>query len=46
MDLVDVVNIYIGHVLYSRSPKAREGSSLLTKLVNYYKGHIIAVFVL
>jgi len=30
MDLVDVVNIYIGYVLYSYSLKVREGSSLFT----------------
>jgi len=46
MDLVDVVNVYIGYILYSYSLKARKGNSLLIKLVNYYKSHIIAVFVL
>jgi len=46
MDLVDVVYIYIGYILYSYSFKARKGNSLLTYLVNYYKGYIVAVFVL
>jgi len=46
MDLVDVINVYTGYIIYSCSLKAREGNGLLTKLVNYYKGHIIAVFVL
>jgi len=46
MDLVDVVNVYTGYVLCDYSLKAREGNSLFTKLVNYYKGHIIAVFIL
>ena len=46
IDLVDIINVYTGHVLYGYSLKARKGNSLLTKLVNYYKGHIIAVFIL
>jgi len=46
MDLVDVINIYIGHILYSYSFKVRKENSLLTYLVNYYKGHIIAVLIL
>jgi len=46
MDLVDVINIYIGYVLCSYSLKAREGNGLFTKLVNYYKGHIVAMFIL
>jgi len=29
MDLVNVINIYIGHILYSYSLKAGEGNSLL-----------------
>jgi len=45
MDLVDIVNIYMGHILYSCSLKVREGNGLFTKLVNYYKGYIVAVFV-
>jgi len=46
MDLVDIINIYTGYILYGYSLKVREGNSLLTKLVNYYKGHVIAVFIL
>jgi len=30
MDLVDIVNVYIGYVLYGCSLKAREGNGLLT----------------
>jgi len=30
MDLVDVINVYTGHVLYGRSLKARKGNGLLT----------------
>jgi len=30
MDPVDIVNIYIGHVLYGYSLKSREGNGLLT----------------
>jgi len=30
MDLVNIVNIYIGHVFYSCGLKAGEGNSLLT----------------
>jgi len=30
MDSVDIVNIYIGHILYSYSLKVREGDGLLT----------------
>jgi len=30
MDPIDIVYIYIGHVLYGRSLKAREGNGLLT----------------
>jgi len=46
MDLVDVVNIHTGYVLCSCSLKAREGNGLLIKLVNYYKGHVVAMFIL
>jgi len=46
MDLVDIINIHTGYILYDRSLKVREGNGLFTKLVNYYKGYIIAVFVL
>jgi len=46
MDLVDIVNIYTGYILYSYSLKVREGNSLLIKLVNYYKCYVIAMFVL
>ena len=45
MDLVNVINIYAGHILCSYSLKVGEGNGLLTQLVNYYKGHIIAMFV-
>jgi len=30
MDLVDIIHVYIGHVLYGHSLKAREGNGLLT----------------
>jgi len=46
MDLVNINNIYMGHIFYSYSLKVGEGNSLLTYLVNYYKGHIIAMFIL
>jgi len=30
MDLVDIINVYMGHILCGYSLKAREGNSLLT----------------
>jgi len=46
VDLVDVINIYTGYVLYGYSLKVREGNGLLTKSVNYYEGYIIAIFII
>jgi len=45
MDLVDV-NIHTGYVLCGHSLKAGKENGLLTKLVNYYKGHVVAIFFL
>jgi len=30
MDLVDIVNVHMGYILYGYSLKAREGNGLLT----------------
>ena len=43
IELVNIINIKAGYILYSYGFKIKEEDRLLIELVNYYKGRVIAI---